>query len=111
MISAYCQKHVFAVMTFTGYCDSLLVETWFERVLLPELKPNQVIILDNASFHRKAKLTALLEKVDCRLLALPPYSPDLNKIEHLWNTIKSIVRHDHSSIPFHDKLNQAFCSL
>jgi transposase len=112
MIAAYCKKHVFAAMTFTDYCDSLLVETWFEKVLVPELKPNQVIILDNASFHRKAKLRELLEAVGCKLLALPPYSPDLNKIEHVWNTIKSIVKHNHDpALEFHDKVNQAFSSL
>ena len=57
MIAAYCQHNVFAAMTFTGYCDSLLVETWVEKVLVPELKANQVVILDNATFHRKAKLS------------------------------------------------------
>ncbi len=112
MIAAYSQKRVFAAMTFTGYCDSLLVEVWFEKVLMPELKPNQVVILDNASFHRKAKLTALLKKVNCTLLALPPYSPDLNKIEHVWHKIKSIVQHNHHPhLEFHSKINQAFCSL
>ena len=111
MIAAYCQRQVFAAMTFTAYCDSLLVETWFKKVLIPELKAHQVVILDNASFHRKAKLKDLLKTVDCELLALPPYSPDLNKIEHVWNSIKSIVRHDHSELPFHNKVNHAFCSL
>ncbi len=112
MIAAYCQKQVFAVMTFTGYCDSTLVETWFEQVLLPELKPNQVVILDNASFHRKAKLSELLERVGCKLLALPPYSPDLNKIEHLWHQIKSFVSHHYDpNLDFHDIVNRAFCSF
>lgn len=112
MIAAYCQKKVFAAMTFVGYCDSLLVETWFEKVLIPELKANQVVILDNASFHRKARLKELLEKVNCKLLPLPPYSPDLNKIEHIWHQVKSKVKHNHDpNLDFHSKVNQAFCSF
>lgn len=111
MVAAYCQGVVLAPMTFAGYCDSLLVETYVEKVLLPELKPGQVVILDNASFHRRAKLEALLTKIGCSILFLPPYSPDLNRIEQLWHRIKSIVKHDPVNLPLHDKVNRAFCSL
>ena len=112
MIAAYCQQHVFAPMTFTGHCNSSLVETWFKQVLLPELSPQQVVILDNASFHRKTILQDLLASVDYQLLPLPPYSPDFNDIEHVWHTIKSRVRHNHDpDLSFHDKVNQALCSF
>ncbi|CAA9587034.1 MAG: hypothetical protein AVDCRST_MAG86-3703 [uncultured Truepera sp.] len=112
MTAAWCMGKVFAPMTFTGHCDSLLVETWVAKVLRPELQPGQTIILDNASFHRMTQLKALLEPLSCTLLPLPPYSPDLNKIESLWHRIKSFVRHDHTSDRgFHDKVNAAFCSL
>lgn len=72
MIAAWSLGKVFAPMTFTGYCDSRVVETWFEQVLSPTLRAGQVIVLDNASFHRKKKLQALLEPLGCHLLALPP---------------------------------------
>lgn len=112
MIAAWCLGKVLAPMTFTGSCDSVLVETWFAQVLLPELRPGQTVILDNASFHRRAKLKALLEPLGCTLRFLPPYSPDLNKIESLWHRIKSLVRHDHTpDRGFHAKINAAFCSL
>ncbi len=112
MIAAWCKGKVVAPMTFTGHCDSRVVETWFAKVLLPELRLGQTVILDNASFHRKAKLKALLEPCGCHLLPLPPYSPELNPIEHLWHQIKSFVRHDHSpDRDFHAKVNAAFCSL
>ena len=65
MIAAWCQKQVLAPCTYQGYCDSLLVETWFEKCLLPVLKKGQVVILDNASFHRQAPLRALLQRVGC----------------------------------------------
>ncbi len=41
-----------------------------------------------ASFHVMPRLQALLEEVGCSLLPLPPYSPDFNKIEPLWNKLK-----------------------
>jgi transposase len=112
MVAAWCVGNVFAPMTFTGHCDRRVVETWFARVLLPKLRPGQTVILDNASSHRKAKLKALLEPLGCHLLALPPYSPDLNKIEHLWHRLKSHIRHNHDvDLTFHAKVNAAFCSL
>lgn len=111
MVAAYCQNKVFAAMTFTGYCDSLVVETYVEQVLMPELKPGQTLILDNASFHRKTTLQSLLSSVGCNLLFLPPYSPDLNNIEQLWHRIKSKVKHDNSQRDLQAKVNLAFCSL
>lgn len=112
MIAAWCHRKVFAPMTFTGHFDSVLVETWFAKVLLPELQPGQTVILDNASFHRMNQLRALLEPIGRAFLPLPPYSPDLNIIESLWHQIKSFVCHDHTpDRDFHAKVNAAFCSL
>ncbi len=117
MIAAWCQnesgqKQVLAPCTFQGYCDSVLVETWFEQCLLPVLRKGQVVILDNASFHRHAKLRSLLLTVGCELLALPPYSPDFNKIEPLWNTLKRKIEKDTKNYAcFWDKIDAAFCSL
>jgi hypothetical protein len=86
MAAAWCcgesgQGQVLSPLTFEGYCDSALIEAWFETQLCQVLRPGQVVILDNASFHRHQRLRVLLEQVGCTLLPLPPYSPDLNKIE------------------------------
>ncbi|MEL7225071.1 MAG: transposase [Cyanobacteria bacterium J06576_12] len=59
-----------------------MFEAWLEQVLLPSLKPGQVVICDNATFHQGGRIEALIESVGCRLLHLPPYSPDLNPVEH-----------------------------
>ena len=71
-------------MTYDGTTDSSLFEQWFEQRLLPVIPKYSIIILDNATFHRKAKLRALAEESDCEVLFLPPYSPDLNPIENFW---------------------------
>ena len=112
LVAAWCQGQVLAPLTFEGYCDGELIEAWLAQQLLPVLRPGQVVILDNASFHRKQRLTELVESVGCRLLPLPAYSPDLNRIEPLWNTIKARIRHNtDAALSFRQKVDAAFCSL
>ncbi|MBL3285086.1 IS630 family transposase domain protein [Rickettsiales endosymbiont of Paramecium tredecaurelia] len=48
---------------------------------IKELKSDQVVIMDNASFHKSKKTKELIKSVNCRIIFLPPYSPDLNPIE------------------------------
>jgi len=109
MAAAWCCGEVLAPLTFEGYCDSNLVEAWFEQQLCPLLRPGQVVILDNASFHRHERLQLLLARGGCSLLPLPSYSPDFNKIEPLWNTLKSRIAHSRSQHPsFRDAVDAAF---
>ena len=63
-------------------------ELWFEEHLIPELDEDVVIILDNASFHRKKRLYDLAEQYNRTLSFLPPYSPELHPIEHFWHWLK-----------------------
>lgn len=111
MVAAWCQGEVLAPMTFEGYCHSTLIQAWFEQQLCPVLLPGQVVILDNAPFHAMKELRTLVEEVGCTLLPLPRYSPDLNKIEHLWACIKLLIALNHSNQSFRQKVDAAFCSL
>ena len=54
--------------------------------------PGDVLILDNASFHKSAKSRELVEGSGCQLMYLRPYSPDLNPIEKSWSTMKRRIR-------------------
>lgn len=56
------------------------------------LEPGQVVIVDNATFHKGGRIVQLIEAAGCRLLYLPPYSPDLNRIEKCWAWLKSRIR-------------------
>jgi transposase len=109
MAAAWCVGEVLSPLTFEGYCDSALIEAWFEQQLCKVLRPGQVVILDNASFHRHHHLRQLLASVGCSLLPLPAYSPDLNKIEPLWNTLKSRIAHSTKQHPtFREAVDAAF---
>jgi len=79
-------------MIYTGTTDSVLFEYWFENTLLKAVPRYSIIILDNASFHRKSTLEVLAQSAECEVLFLPPYSPDLNIIEKFWAWLKSKLR-------------------
>jgi len=65
---------------------------WLKDFLIPELKPGQVVIMDNATFHKSEESQRLIKNAGCRILFLPPYSPDLNPIEIFWANFKKIIR-------------------
>jgi transposase len=53
---------------------------WLQNFLVPALKPADVVIMDNASFHKSKKVAELIEAVGAKLVYLPPYAPHLNPI-------------------------------
>ena len=82
IVAGQCGEKILAPLEFRDTCDHVLFEFWFEHCLLKELSPEQMVVMDNAAFHRKAVLLVLAEKANCSILFLPPYSPDLNPIEN-----------------------------
>jgi transposase InsO family protein len=91
MVAGWCNRQIVAPMTFKGSCNTLLMEGWVEQMLVPALKPGQVVVMDNASFHQSERLRELIEQAGCELLFLPPYSPDFNKIEKFWARLKQYL--------------------
>lgn len=92
VISGLFNGKFFAPMCFEGTCDTSLFNVWLKEMLIPNLIPGQVLILDNASFHKSAESQKLVESAGCKILFLPPYSPDLNPIEKYWANMKIKVR-------------------
>lgn len=92
MIAALCNQNLIAPFTVEGACNRTVFETWLENCLLATLIPGQVVVMDNATFHKGGRIEQLIEDVGCQVLYLPPYSPDLNKIEQCWSWLKSRIR-------------------
>ena len=92
VVAAKCCEKIIAPMIYDGTTDSILFEYWFETILLKSIPRYSVIILDNATFHRKMKLRELAECSECNVLFLPPYSPDFNPIEKYWAWLKNKLR-------------------
>jgi transposase len=91
-IAALKQGQIFAPMTYAGSCNRSLFEMWLEDCLLPQLQPGDVIVIDNASFHHSQSIEEIVVAAGCELWYLPPYSPDLNKIERWWFVFKNWMR-------------------
>lgn len=92
IISALNRNKLQAPFVFEGYCNSKVIELYIKKVLVPTLKPGQTVIMDNASFHKSEKVKFYIEEVGCNIIYLPPYSPDLNPIEHHWHAVKNKMR-------------------
>jgi transposase len=75
-----------------GAVNAAAFEAFVEQVLVPELRPGDMVILDNLSSHKRARTRELIEAAGARLEFLPPYSPDLNPIEMVFAKIKQGLR-------------------
>ena len=67
-------------------------EAHVARVLVPELRPGDVVIMDNLSSHKRASVRELIEQAGATLRFLPPYSPDFNPIEKAFSKLKAMLR-------------------
>lgn len=92
IVAGICRGKWVAPLEYSGTTDSILFEFWFENCLLKEIGEGSVIILDNATFHKKSVLPALAKVRNCEVVFLPPYSPDLNPIEMKWAWLKRLLR-------------------
>jgi transposase len=75
-----------------GPVNTEVFEAFVEQVLAPQLKPGDIVILDNLSSHKGARARTLIESAGAELVFLPPYSPDLNPIEMIFAKIKQALR-------------------
>ncbi len=75
-----------------GAMDGDAFAAYIRQVLLPELSPRTVVVLDNLATHRNAEAVRAIRKAGCWFLYLPPYSPDLNPMEMAFAKLKAHLR-------------------
>ena len=73
---------------FDGTCDAAVFNSWLQARLCPRLTREHLVIMDNAAFHTSPETAQLIQHTGATLLCLPPYSPDLNPIEHDFAALK-----------------------
>lgn len=105
IVAGICQGEWVAPMEYNCTTDSVLFEFWFQNCLLKAVRPGSVIVLDNATFHKKSVLPDLAKRYGCEVLFLPPYSPDLNPIEKKWAWLKTRLRR---ILPVFSSFDEAF---
>lgn len=77
---------------FPGALDRPLFEQFVAETLVPQLRPGQIVVLDNLAVHKSATAQQLIAAAGCRLVFLPTYSPDLNPIELAFSKLKQLLR-------------------
>jgi transposase len=75
-----------------GAMDRLVFDQFIEQFLVPQLRSGQIVIWDNLSVHKSVDAEDLIEAAGCRVVPLPPYSPDFNPIEQLFSKLKAYLR-------------------
>ena len=108
IIAGLNENKSIAPMVFHGACNTDIFNAWVEQFLVKELRPGQVVIMDNASFHKSPKTIELIESVGCKMIFLPPYSPDLNPIEKFWANMKRWIK---QQIQLYSDLYGALCAF
>ena len=81
-----------ATMTIEAATDGDIFWAYVDQVLCPQLRPGDVVVMDNLAAHKVDGVRQRIEETGARVRYLPPYSPDFNPIENLWSQIKVILR-------------------
>ena len=91
-IGALTLRGFIAPFVLDGPINRDAFETYVEKVLVPELRAGDIVIMDNLSSHKGPRVQEMIEAAGAQLRYLPPYSPDFNPIENAFSKLKALLR-------------------
>jgi transposase len=91
-IGAMGLRDVITTMSIEGAVDNLAFNAFTEKMLVPKLKPGQIVFMDNLKVHLSPRVEELISRAKAHVIYLPTYSPDFNPIENLWSKVKEFLR-------------------
>jgi transposase len=92
ILGAISTRGMIATMTIEAATDREIFLAYLDEVLCPNLRPGDVVVMDNLSSHKVQGVRERIEAAGAQVLYLPPYSPDLNPIEKAWAKLKQLLR-------------------
>lgn len=92
LMAAVTVDGVAAAMAFPGATDGPAFRAFCEQVLAPQLRPGDVVVLDNLSSHKDRQALESLRRAGAEVWPLPPYSPDYSPIENIYSKVKEFLR-------------------
>jgi transposase len=109
ILGAMSTRGMIATMTIEEATDTDIFLAYLDHVLCAQLRPGDVVVMDNLSSHKIKGVRERIEAAGAELLYLPPYSPDLNPIEKAWSKLKLLLRSAKARTK--DVLDQAITDL
>lgn len=92
VLAAITTRGVLAASTIDCPTNAEVFRAFTRDVLVPALRPGMVVVMDNLAAHKVMGIREAVEAAGCRLVYLPPYSPDFSPIENIWSKVKQLLR-------------------
>lgn len=92
MISSIRLDGTTACLALEGTTDTESFRAYVEAMLVPTLRPGDIVVMDNLSPHKSDPTLTLITQTGAQVLFLPAYSPDFNPIEKMWSKVKALLR-------------------
>jgi transposase len=91
-LAALRHDRLTAPCVFDGPINGRSFTAYVEQILVPTLKPGDIVIMDKLGSHKSQAVRRAISQAGARLFFLPPYSPDLNPIEQVFAKLKALIR-------------------
>ena len=92
LIGSLGLRGLLAPFSLEGAVDTVAFDSYVSRVLVSQLRPSDIVLLDNLPVHLSSQIEQAVAAVEAEVIWLPAYSPDFSPIENCWSKVKTLVR-------------------